>query len=155
MRPYTERDWQAENTALQHGVDPQPCPACGRTGFYSTRAAHPSPGKTERRHYRACKFCGFWQHIDAAPVPHRATAHNCAGWPKAAGASYIWWVPPDEPSYKCPHCGHQVSVSQALVAIPVDDPQHPWWSVPQHRTQAYYLAFWRAEGLDTRPFGAL
>ena len=155
MQPYTTADWQAENTALQHGVDPQPCPSCGRTGFYSTRRADPPSGRTMRRLYRACKFCGFWQDVDADPVRHRATAHTCLGWPKPAGASYIWWVRPDESSYECPYCRQQVTVAAALVSIPAEDTQHPWWTVPQHRSQAYYLAFWHAEGLDTRPFGAL
>lgn len=157
MRPYSEADWQAENTALQQGVDPQPCPKCRCTGFYSTRCAEPLAGKTEPRHYRACKFCGFWQDVDAAAVPHRATAHGCAGWPKPAGASWVWWVAPTDTTYACPNktCGQQVIVAQTLVPIPADDPQHPWWSVPQHCSQAYYLAFWSAEGLDTSPFGVL
>ncbi|NIN11525.1 MAG: hypothetical protein GTN62_08470 [Gemmatimonadales bacterium] len=136
-QPYTLTDWEEEAFAtFGEGQAPGPCPECGRTGFYGPRVADP-----ERR-YRQCRFCGFTQDVGQPPTQYRPTAHSCGEWPQCARASYIWWVPPGLGSYRCPFCGEDVKVSEALVARPVDDPDHPWWRVPQRRKRFYYLRFW-------------
>ena len=148
MRDYTEQDWLAENTTLQHGVDPQPCPQCGWTGFYSTREADPPPGETKPRRYRGCKFCGFWQ--DVGKQPDQLIRYECH---HPNGTVRHDWKYPRE-NWNCPDCGTHYEPS-ASVRWPADDPRHPWRNVPQHRSQAYYLAHWLAQGLDARPFGVL
>ena len=106
---YTEDDWDSEMAALysERGCPPG-CPQCGRSGFYGPREAEGS------RRYRACKFCGFWQHVGQPAVTNKPTVHNCEEWPKVAGAAYTWWVQPDEEIYTCPYCGVEVHVGFIL-----------------------------------------
>ncbi len=134
---YTIQVWDAECYAVfGEGRDPVPCPACGRTGFYGPRIAEPA----ER--YRACRFCGFTQHVGGRPERYQPTVHGCDGWPECARAPYIWWVPPNRTAYTCSHCAKRVAVADHVVAAPAADSRHPWWKVPQHRTRAYYRRFW-------------
>jgi hypothetical protein len=105
--------------------------------------------------YRACKFCGFWQDTNADPVPHRATAHDCRGWPRVLGTPSLWWVGPGEVEYTCDRCKQIVTVAAALQPIPADDPRHPWWGVPQRQSQEYYLTYWLSQGIPAEPFGIL
>jgi hypothetical protein len=136
---YTERDWERENAALLGGRPPGPCPRCGRVGFYGPRRSGPE------RKWRLCTFCGFAQDVGGPEGRYRPTAHGCAAWPEVAGAPYIAWVPPDVESYECPVCGGRVTVANALVVAPADDPGHPWWRVPQDlRSATEWLALWRS-----------
>lgn len=141
---YTENDWDEESYQLfvERG-DPRPCPECGRTGFYGPRAADPG------LKYRACRFCGFWQLVGQEPTHLRATAHACSAWPSCARAPYVWWVQPDQRTYKCPYCDQQVVlesrnafVKGAALETPATDANHPWHKVPQGRSYSYYLRFW-------------
>lgn len=140
---YTESDWDAENDALLGGAEPAECPGCRRTGFYGPRRASPE------RKYGACTFCGFVQDVGEPAVRYRATVHRCEGWPRVAGAPYIHWVPPEEVSCPCPCCGQPVRAAEAEIPPPADDPDHPWWKVPQKMTQVDSLLFWRSS-IDSR-----
>lgn len=141
---YTETDWDGESyTLFAERGDPAGCPECGRTGFYGPRAAGGG------RKYRECRFCGFAQDVGQPPIRLGPTVHGCEEWPACAKAPYVWWVHPNEESYKCPYCGKKVTVisrnffaKSALITGPSEDPEHPWWRVPQNRTYAYYLRFW-------------
>ena len=147
---YDLTDWLRENGELAGGARPGPCPQCRRLAFYGTfKAAGP-------RYYRACKFCGFWQHIDQEPETCIATVHGCSRWLTVAGARYIWWVPPGEPSYDCPYCAETVSAQDAKVTAPAQDPGHAWWSVPQDLpTQADYKVWWAEHEFPNSTFGYL
>jgi hypothetical protein len=105
-------------------------------GFYGPRVA----GGGER--YRGCRFCGFYQAIGEPGTLARPTAHGCANWPEIAKAAYVWWSPPTEHSYRCPFCGETVQVANHIMRAPSDDPQHPWWRVPQGKNRFYYARFW-------------
>jgi hypothetical protein len=141
-RPFSESDWDAACHALfAEGRDPLPCPECGRTGFFGPRIEEPD------QHYRQCRFCGFTQYVGQEPQRYRPTVHDCPSWPRCAKAPYVWWVAPGVVRYRCPFCGGQVVISRALVAPPVENPQHPWWKVPQHRSRFYYVTFWERWGL--------
>jgi hypothetical protein len=96
---------------------------------------------------RACRFCGFYQEAGQAPVRAVATCHGCAEWPEIARAPYLWWVPPDEPTYTCSFCHETVVVADHGVVAPSDDSSHPWWRVPQGKNRFYYSRFW-----DNWPF---
>ncbi|KPJ84309.1 MAG: hypothetical protein AMS18_16945 [Gemmatimonas sp. SG8_17] len=141
---YTEADWEEESYDLfVMRANPQPCPKCGRTGFYGPRAMDPG------RKYRACRLCGFWQFVGHDPLRFNPTAHDCEDWPQCARAPYIWWVHPDEKRYTCPYCRQQlviesqnVFVKSVLIVAPIDDPDHPWLKVPQNRSYPYYQRFW-------------
>jgi hypothetical protein len=93
-----------------------------------------------------CKFCGLYQALSGDPVQLVATVHGCRGWPQIAGAPYVWWVQPDEPSYGCPYCGSKVTVSSVTVPRPADDSGHPWWTVPQGMTFEEARHFWVEHG---------
>ena len=141
---YTEEDWESDSYDLYaERSDPAPCPDCGRTGFFGPRAQDPG------LKFRACRFCGFTQEVDHAPVRYLPTAHDCDEWPTCAKAPYLWWVPPDVTEYHCPYCGQQVHVfgvnmyhPGAIQTAPQEDKEHPWWRVPQGRPYKYYLRFW-------------
>jgi len=134
---YTAAEWEEECMAsFGEGRDPGPCPDCGRTGFYGPRI------DATDRHYRQCRFCGFTQMVGEEPIQHQPTVHGCAEWPVCARAPYVWWVRGDVESYLCPFCGKRVSVADATIPRPVDDPSHAWWKVPQHRNRFYYVRFW-------------
>ena len=141
---YSLEDWESDSYQLfVERADPQPCPQCGRTGFYGPRASDPA------LKYRACRFCGFWQSVGHDPVQFRPTAHGCEKWPECARAPYIWWVHPAEKRYTCAYCAQQVQVEShnsfmkgVLVLAPMDYLDHPWRNVPQNRTYSYYLRFW-------------
>lgn len=136
-QPYTLAAWDAEcYSVFGEGRDPAPCPSCGRTGFYGPRMAEPE------EHYRACRFCGFAQHVGGSAERYVPTVHGCDGWPECARAPYLWWAPPQRRSYTCPFCARKVSVKKGRVAAPVEDRDHPWWKVPQHRKRSYYVRFW-------------
>lgn len=137
QRPYTAADWNAEcYIAFGEGRDPAPCPACDRTGFYGPRVAEPD----ER--FRACRFCGFTQHVGRGAERYVATVHGCEFWPECAKAPYLWWVRATRSSYTCPYCAKKVAVASHRVTPPADDRHHPWWKVPQGRKRSYYLRFW-------------
>ena len=140
MKTFSASDWDEEfRSVFARGVSPPSCPACQRSGFYG-------PRKADDRLYQMCKFCGLYQEPEKDPVQLISTVHDCPGWPRVAGASYIWWVQPFESSYTCPTCGSTVKVSSAVVKRPVDDPDHPWWSVPQGMTFAEARKFWVEHG---------
>lgn len=137
LEPYTRADWDAETYAMYgEGRDPAPCPACSRTGFYGPRFEDPD------RRYRQCRFCGFTQEVDRPPEQYRPAVHGCAKWPQVARAPYLWWAAPGVASFRCPFCLERAVVSRHLVPRPPDDPDHPWWKVPQRRKRSYYLRFW-------------
>jgi len=134
---YDPAAWDEECFAVfAEGRDPGACPQCGRTGFYGPRV-----GGRGRR-YRACRFCGFHQDVGGLPDLARPTSHRCGVWPQVARAPYVWWLPPDEDEYLCPFCEERVRLEDARVRAPIDDPEHPWWKVPQERTRFYYARFW-------------
>jgi hypothetical protein len=134
---YARQDWDDECFAVfGEGRDPRPCPVCAHTGFYGPRITAPD------RHYRQCRFCGFTQDVGGEPETYVPTAHACLKWPTCARAPYLWWVPAGTDSYRCTFCGEQVAVADARVVRPVDDPDHPWWRVPQGRNRFYYQRFW-------------
>jgi len=138
---YTDADWNAEYLAIfAKRMPPPPCPGCGRTGFYGPRQAD------DDRRYRLCKFCGFYEEVGAEPAQCRATVHGCSSWPTVAGASYIWWVQPEETRYSCPYCGTMVGVVAVGANRPADDRSHPWWQVPQNLTFDQAAAFWLEHG---------
>ena len=146
MTDYTAADWQAEMGALRTAHAPPPtCPHCRRTGFYGPRQDE------GHRRFRMCKFCGFTQDLDQAPVFYVATAHACHAWRRVAGAPYIWWVSPAAEVYACAYCSSSVTVQSARIAKPSDDPSHPWWQVPQGLSYKESLAYWEAQGYY-RPF---
>ena len=137
MWRYTKSDWDRENNALVQRGDPQPCPMCRRTGFYSPRYAEdrlPSPK------YRACKFCGFWQNVQMAP--HDIIRYEC---------HVADWKEPHE-DWTCPKCQKRYTPDYS-VRWPADNRHHSWWRVPQRESQAFYLDYWRKLGHDSSPFG--
>lgn len=135
---YTRSDWDAESFALfAEGADPPACPECGRTAFFGPRFVEPN------RRYRGCRFCGFWQEVDGAPEQYLPTVHDCAKWPECSRSPYIWWVSPDTESYPCPYCHEDVAVALCITPVPYEDPDHPWWKIPQGRTQSFYQRLWR------------
>ena len=144
MQQYTDADWEEDSYSLfVERSDPQPCPRCGRTGFFGPRAADPDVK------FRACRFCGFYQEVGQKPVQFLPVAHSCEEWPECARAPYIWWVPPDQEQYTCPYCGRESAVRGrniftpgVLTASPAEDVDHPWGKVPQNRPYAYYIRFW-------------
>lgn len=134
---YSQSDW--DNECFHHfgeGRDPNPCVACGKTGFFGPRFEEPD------RRYRSCRFCGFTQDVDGPPLWYRPVVHGCESWPTCAKAPYIWWVAPGLVSFPCPFCRESGAVTEFLVTAPADDPHHPWWKVPQDRNRAYYARFW-------------
>ena len=134
---YTREAWDDECYAVfGEGRDPAPCPRCGHTGFYGPRIEEP-----ERR-FRQCRFCGFTQEVGKPSESYRPSVHGCDDWPEAGRAPYIWWVPLGVASYTCPFCRGLVTVSKTLTTAPIDDSNHPWRKVPQHRDRLYYLRFW-------------
>lgn len=135
--PYPIARWDEEAfAAFAEGRDPAPCPACGRVGFYGPRATD------EAHRFRECRFCGFHQVVGKRASRALPTVHGCPGWPEVARAPYIWWVPADVEAYECVFCKRTVPVSEHLVTAPSEDPQHPWWRVPQGKSRFYYARFW-------------
>lgn len=138
---YPSAVWDEEAfAAFAEGRDPQACPACGRVGFFGPRVI----GIVK---HRACRFCGFYQEADGEAGRATPTVHGCADWPTIARAPYLWWVPPGERSYTCAFCGGTVIVEEHGVTPPSENPEHPWWRVPQGRNRFYYARFW-----DNWPF---
>ena len=141
---YTEADWEEDSYGLfVEGIDPEPCPECGRTGFYGPRAADPG------LKFRECRFCGFHQRVGEDPIWLRPVVHQCDDWPECAKAPYVWWVHPDVKRFSCPFCGQEPDVEArnvftrgVLAERPVDDEDHPWRKVPQNRPNTYYQRFW-------------
>lgn len=134
---YTFETWEEELYRLYAlGADPDPCPQCGSTGFFGPRFAEPN------LRLRSCRFCGFWQEIAEAPQRAIPLVHDCESWPQAARAPYLWWVPPSRSSLTCPFCDAAAPVAAHRVAAPSDEPEHPWWKVPQGRPADYYRRFW-------------
>ncbi len=148
---YTVREWDDATYAMAaERADPEPCPRCNRTGFYGPRAM--DHGKK----FRQCRFCGFLQNVGKAPVQLRPVAHRCDGWPEVADAPYLWWIDPDEKWYTCPYCSKKAPVKStnpfskgAGVKAPADDPDHPWWNVPQGASYATYVKFWESWPITT------
>jgi hypothetical protein len=134
---YTPRAWEEEAFSLfAEGRDPQPCPKCGWTGFYGPRVGH------DGVRYRACRFCGLYQEVNAAPAVADPAVHACSMWPEIARAPYVWWVPPGQESFHCPFCDTDAVLAESRIPIPAADANHPWWRVPQKRTRFYYSRFW-------------
>lgn len=134
---YSFETWEDDLYRLYAlGEDPEPCPQCGLTGFFGPRFVEPN------LRLRSCRFCGLWQEIDKAPQMATPVVHGCDGWPQAARAPYLWWVPPTATSFQCPFCRHRADTAASRVTPPSDDPQHPWWKVPQRRDADYYRRFW-------------
>jgi len=140
MKTFSASDWDEEFRAVfARKVSPPTCTACQRSGFYG-------PRKAGNRLYQMCKFCGVYQEADKDPVQLIATVHGCHQWPQVVGAPYIWWVQPFESRYSCPSCGSEVEVSSATIKRPLDDRDHPWWSVPQGMTFAQARQYWVEHG---------
>jgi predicted RNA-binding Zn-ribbon protein involved in translation (DUF1610 family) len=133
---YSESVWRWEQQVIESGAEPLPCPKCGRTGFYGPRT------RRWHRNYRACRFCGFWQDLDDKAKYCRSVVHGCSRWPHVAGAPYIWWVLPGQRAFTCPYCMAEVRVESAEVNNPYFNRSHPWWKVPQNKSQARYMKFW-------------
>jgi hypothetical protein len=135
---YHRQEWDEESYALfAEGGDPGACPDCGRTGFYGPRFADP-----EER-FRDCRFCGFFQMVDVPARRYVPTAHDCETWPEVSQVPYIWWVSPDLDAFDCPFCTEPILVDSATVPSPIDTPKHPWWKIPQGRSQPFYQRLWR------------
>jgi hypothetical protein len=140
---YLREDWLSDYARLDAQGDPEPCPLCRRTGFYGPRGNR-TPGPDARR---ACKFCGFWQHVGQAAFLAVPTVHDCAKWPVILGALEAWWELPEKVTFDCPMptCGAKaLRVAERRVEPPIENRRHPWWSVPQHRSYIEYRAFWLA-----------
>ena len=141
---FTEEDWEDEQYSLiAERTDPLPCPSCGRTGFFGPRARDNAPK------YRGCRFCGFVQEVGNTPTRWTPVAHGCEGWPEAAGAPYLWWVPPDQEWFDCIYCGQRTKVKGAtpfqkgaVATAPVDDEDHPWQRIPQGQSYQFYYNYW-------------
>ena len=141
---YTEQEWDEDSYRLfVECTDPEPCPRCGRTGFFGPRAADPGVK------FRCCRFCGFYQVVGEEPIQFLPVVHACDDWPECARAPYVWWVHPNEQRFTCPFCGLQSDVRArnvftpgVLVDGPSDAQDHPWRKVPQHRSYTYYQRFW-------------
>lgn len=135
--PYTADQWEEDAFAVfAEGRDPPACPACSQTGFYGPRVT------PDGERYRGCRFCGFYQEIGGPAGRAQACVHGCGPWPEIARAPYIWWAPPGTDTFVCPFCDATVATSSALTEPPSDNPDHPWWRVPQQRTRFYYARFW-------------
>jgi hypothetical protein len=140
LMTYTNADWDKEYLAIfSSRTAPPLCPGCGRSGFYGPRQAGD-------RRYRLCKFCGFYEAVDAEVIQCRATVHGCPSWPRVAGAAYVWWVHPQETEYRCPYCGTMVEVATVRTKRPAEDASHPWWQVPQNLSFEEATAFWFQHG---------
>jgi len=140
MKTFSASDWDEEFRAIfARREPPRACPACHRSGFYG-------PRKSDDRVYQMCKLCGLYQAADDTPVQLIATVHDCRGWPEIVGAPYVWWVQPQEEDYQCPYCGSAVKVSSVTVRRPVDNPDHPWRTVPQAMTFEEARHFWVEHG---------
>ncbi len=141
---FTDADWEDQSYALMaEQAAPSPCPDCGRTGFFGPRALDGQPK------FLACRFCGHFQAVGQAPTRLRPVAHDCENWPEAAGAPYIWLIPMSEKWYVCHYCQRRVGVARAnafmkgaAVTPPADDPNHPWWKVPQDASYDTYYKLW-------------
>ncbi len=141
---FTDADWEDQSYSLMaEQAPPTPCPNCGRTGFFGPRALDGQPK------FVACRFCGYFQAVGQAPTRLRPVTHDCENWPQAAGAPYIWWIPMDEKWYVCHYCqrrlavaGRNAFVRGAAVTPPADDPNHPWWKVPQGASYDTYYKLW-------------
>lgn len=134
--PYPASVWDEEAFAVfAEGRDPQPCPVCGRMGFFGPRVV----GVVR---HRACRFCGFYQEVDGPAARATPTVHGCGEWPEIARAPYIWWAAPGEASYTCSFCRGTVEIGACTVTPPSEDRKHPWWRVPQGRNRFYYARFW-------------
>jgi hypothetical protein len=137
--------WQAMWDSLHEKHEPPPkCPACDRTGFYGPRIRPTKP-----RHYRLCKFCGFFQNVGEFSMTLIATVHGCPHQPlhQILGAPQIQWVRLDERKPTCFACEGQYDAANHVVTRPVDDAKHPWWAVPQGQSYDEGMAYWRRVGL--------
>ena len=141
---YTEEAWEEASYALlAERRDPEHCPSCGLTGFFGPRARDDTPK------FRECRFCGFHQEVGQQPTRRRPVNHDCNQWPEVAGARYVWWVAPDERWFHCSFCDQRAPVESSNVfskgsgiVAPSDDPQHPWWHVPQDQSYSFYYDYW-------------
>jgi hypothetical protein len=134
---YSQADFEEECfEQFGEGRDPEPCPVCERVGFYAPRIVDPD-GR-----FRQCRFCGFTQHVEGPALTYVPIRHDCSDWPECARAPYLWWIPPEQETFRCAYCGESVSVADAIVPRPVDDKDHPWWRVPQGKKRFYYRRFW-------------
>ena len=143
---YSEADWQADVDHRNAGGDNRPCPQCGRSGFYGPR------DDTHGRHYRHCKYCGLLQNVGEEPIQCISTVHDCDDWPRVCGAAYIWWVTPDEATYRCPCCERIMTVNSTRIAGPIENPDHPWASMPNLIDQKISLSHWATEGQPGRVY---
>ena len=137
---YSLDEWQRDLDALRANSDPPPCPCCSRRGFYEPKWAEPN------RHYRACKFCGFFQNVDDAP--YDVIRYECRDPNHDVVAD--WKVPTE--TWTCTLCG-RLYLPVQHVPWPADDPLHPWNQVPISGSQDEYRRFWNHHGSQVGPFG--
>ena len=141
---FTDADWEDQSYALMaEQAAPSPCPNCGRTGFFGPRALDGQPK------FLSCRFCGHSQPVNQAATRLRPVAHDCKNWPEVAGAPYIWWIAMDEKWYVCHYCKRRIAVARtnafmkdAAITAPADDPNHPWWKIPQNASYHTYYTLW-------------
>jgi hypothetical protein len=138
-RVYRESEWKIEVRELERDLPPRPCPSCSRTGFYG-------PKEESGRHFRMCKFCGFYQTVGKEPYYLRPCVHPCGQVREIAGAPEITWLPAGATSFVCSGCREEAQVSSSTVSSPTQDTDHPWWRVPQDLTRQEYVRFWLASG---------
>ena len=143
-KAYTDEQWDEESYALlAERADPAHCPACGLTGFYGPRARDDAPK------FHECRFCGFYQEVGQQSTRRRPVSHDCDQWPEIAGAPYVWWIAPDERWFHCNFCDRRAAVETSNVFMkgsgitaPSDNPNHPWWHVPQDQSYSFYYSYW-------------
>jgi hypothetical protein len=142
---FGDSHWQAMWDALYtfYGSPPA-CPACKWTGFYGPRKRAGDP-----RHYRMCKFCGFFQNVGEDSeylVP--TVPHQCPDYATVLEYPYIQWAREYECDRSCDYCGVEYSVSDARVQRPADGSTHPWRQMPQAQTYQQAIAYWASLGQD-------
>ena len=115
---YTQEQWkeEMEKTATcshsNYGSCSIACPWCEITGFYGPR------DDFNGRHYRACKFCGWWQEVDG-DEPYRCTAVQCLDCLHADAHKVF-------EGQACRKCG---SKNKVQIPWPIDHKEHPAWEI--------------------------
>ncbi len=137
---FTAADYRAELNRHRSGGPPAECPKCGRTGFYGLRYA-----AEDKRAYRLCKFCGFYQQVGLVPKQLRPCCHDCR--PLVARAPYITWLPRGAMVFTCGACETRaMDVEGHQCTSPTEDLDHPWRKVPQNLSAEKYREFWEQNG---------
>ncbi len=60
-----------------------------------------------------------------------------------ARTPYLWWIAADTEHYRCPFCEDSVAVPLSIQESPYETDGHPWWRIPQNRSQAFYGRLWQ------------